>query len=89
MNISFGFRKRHSTALALIEVVENIYHNLDEGNRCCGVYLDLQKALDTVNHELLLSKLYNYGIRGIVHKWFRSYSTNSSLLALHVLDPLA
>jgi hypothetical protein len=72
----FGFRKRHSTALALIEVVDNIYHNLDEGNRCCGVYLDLQKAFDTVNHELLLSKLHNYGIRAIVHKWFRSYLTN-------------
>jgi len=72
----FGFRKRHSTALALIEVVDNIYHNLDEGNRCCGVYLDLQKAYDTVNHELLLIKLYNCGIRGILHKWFRSYLTN-------------
>ena len=56
--------------------VNYLYHNLDEGNRCCGVYLDLQKAFDAVNHELLLSKLYNYGIRGIVHKWFCSYITN-------------
>ena len=48
----FGFRKRHSTALALIKVADNIYHNLHEGNRCCDVYLDLQKVFDTVNHEL-------------------------------------
>jgi len=50
-NYQFGFRKRHSTALAQIEVVDNIYHNLNEGNRCCGVYLDLQKAFDTVHHS--------------------------------------
>ena len=52
----FGFRKRLSTALALLEVVYNTHRNLDEGNGCCGVNLDLQKAFDTVNHELLLSE---------------------------------
>jgi hypothetical protein len=64
------------TALAILEVVDNIYENLDKGNVCSGVYLDLQKAFDTVNHEILLGKLYNYGIRGVVQQWFKSYLTN-------------
>jgi len=42
----FGFRKKHTTALALMEVSDSIHHNLDEGNRCCDVYLDVPKAQD-------------------------------------------
>jgi len=72
----FGFRKNYSTILALLEVTDSIYKNLDEGNLGVGIYLDLQKAFDTVNHDILLYKLYNYGVRGIVHDWFRNYLTN-------------
>jgi hypothetical protein len=72
----FGFRKNYSTGLALLEVTDSIYQSLDKGDFCCGVYLDLQKAFDTVNHDILLKKLYNYGIRGIVYQWFKSYLTN-------------
>jgi len=72
----FGFRKNYSTALALIEVMDNIYKKLDEQHFVLGIFLDLQKAFDTVNHEILLHKLYNYGIRGIAHDWFRSYLSN-------------
>ena len=61
----FGFRKNYSTALTLIEVMNNIYEKLDEQYFVIGIYLDLQKAFDTVNHEILLHKLYNYGIRGV------------------------
>ena len=72
----FGFRKNHSTTLALLEVTDKIYKLLDEGNYVAGVFFDLQKAFDTVDHAILLHKLSNYGIRGIVHKWFESYLTD-------------
>lgn len=69
----FGFRKNHSTALALIDVVDSMYRHLDNNETVIGLYLDLQKAFDTVNHKILLQKLNNYGIRGIVLDWFKSY----------------
>lgn len=69
----FGFRKNHSTTLALIDVIDNIYKYLDNNEITIGIYLDLKKAFDTVNHDILLDKMYNYGIRGVVHDWFRSY----------------
>ena len=64
-NIQFGFRKNYSTSLALIDVVDNIYEKLDANQTVVGIYLDLTKAFDTVNHDILLYKLQNYGIRGI------------------------
>lgn len=77
----FGFRKRHSTALVLTEVVDNIYHYLNEGDKCCGI-IQIYRMHSTL---LILSyyfKLYNYGLRGIVLVWF------SGLCVLLVLDPL-
>jgi len=72
----FGFRKRHSTTLALIEAIDNIYKLLDQNETVIGLYLDLEKAFDTVNHEILLYKLNNYGIRGTSYAWFKNYLTN-------------
>ena len=71
----FGFRSNHSTgtSLALTDVTDNILQQLDNHNHVIGIYLDLQKPLDTVNHETLLFKLYNYGVRGIAYEWFSSY----------------
>ena len=48
---------------ALIEVIDSIYRSLDSGKIVCGVFLDLQKAFDTVQHNILLHKLFNYGVR--------------------------
>ena len=69
----FGFRKQYSTNHALLSIVEEIKESLDKGNFACGVFIDLEKAFDTVNHRILLGKLEHYGLRGISNDWFRSY----------------
>ena len=52
---------------------EYIQSNLDAGLYSCGVFIDLKKAFDTVDHTILLCKLSRYGIRGIMNDWFASY----------------
>ena len=72
----FGFRKTYSTNHALLSIVEQIRNALDRKMFSCGVFIDLEKAFDTVNHHILLSKLHHYGIRGVANKWFSSYLSN-------------
>jgi hypothetical protein len=72
----FGFRKHHSTSLALLDVIDGCYKNIDMNNKVIGIYFDLQKAFDTVDHTILLHKLYNYGIRGVMFDWIKNYLTN-------------
>ena len=74
--LQFGFRSKHSTGHALTDLTEAIRKAMDESSFAVGVFIDLQKAFDTVDHEVLLSKLNHYGIRGIANNWFRSYLTN-------------
>ena len=71
-NLQFGFRKQYSTSQALINITENIRKALD-GNIGCGIFVDLQKAFDNVDHQILLAKLNHYGIHGVSKDWFKSY----------------
>ena len=69
----FGFRKKNSTVYALTQITETIKESIDGGKYGCGIFIDLRKAFDTVNHEILLLKLEHYGIRGDMLNWFKSY----------------
>ena len=71
--LQFGFRKKYSTNHSLLSIVESIRDNLDNKTFSCGVFVDLEKAFDTVNHTILLKKLAHYGIRGKSNEWFASY----------------
>ena len=62
--------------MVFVANTENIRHALDSNKLVCRIFVDLQKAFDTVNNEILLQKLNYYGIRGTINNWFRSYLLN-------------
>ena len=68
-----GFRKHHSTDLAIQTVVDSILEALDKKMSVIGVFMDLSKAFDTINHSILLYKLSHYGIHGAALDWFKSF----------------
>ena len=72
----FGFRKKHSTEHALTAIIEQIRANLDNKTFSAAVFIDLEKAFDTVNHSILLKKLNHYGITNIANRWLGSYLSN-------------
>ena len=72
----YGFRAKYSTEHAVLSMADEIREAMGKNNTAIGVFVDFQKAFDTVNHNILLKKLEHYGIRGIVNNLFKSYLTN-------------
>ena len=71
--LQFGFRKKFSTTLALLSLTEEIQQEMDKGRFGCGIFIDFQKAFDTVDNNILVKKLDQYGIHGVSNSWFKSY----------------
>ena len=72
----FGFQKGKSTSCAITSLLDYIYNCLDKKHYNISLFIDLSKAFDTVDHQILLQKLYMYGIRGLPLSLFRSYLLN-------------
>ena len=76
INNQFGFRKCHSSYMALMLIMDDLITSLEKGNIVIGVLLNFSEAFNTVNHDILLNKLEHYGIRGNALCWFQSYLTD-------------
>ena len=73
----YGFRKKHSTSLALIDLYVKISLAIDQKEFAVGVFLDLSEDFDTtIDHKILFDKLAYYGIRGLALDWVKSYFSN-------------
>jgi len=72
----FGFRQNKGTSIALRTLISCIHKKLDEGNSTIGIFLDVKKAFDSVDHNILLNKLDKYGIRGIANNLVKSFLEN-------------
>ena len=72
----YGYRKNRSTEHALLELIDRVTKSMESGKFCLGLFIDLSKAFDTIDHNILFSKLENYGIRGTALEWFKSYLSN-------------
>ena len=80
----FCFRKNNSTSYALMEITEKIRESIVSGKFGYGIFIDLRKAFDTVNHDILLKKLGHYGDSGVLLEWFRSYLTDRKKAAFFI-----
>ena len=72
-SLQFDFQSKFATTHALINLTESIRQALDEGSIGCGIFVDLQKAFDTIDHNIVLHKLKYYEIWGGCNDWFKSY----------------
>ena len=75
-NNQYGFRQKHSTELATLEIIDRIVQELDQSATPLNIYLDLSKAFDTIDHNILLHKLNYYGINGAALDLCKNYLYN-------------
>ena len=85
--VSLGLGKNHSTTLSLIHLVNKISSAIDRHEITAGVFLDLSKAFDTLDHEILFAKLEHYGIRDVALKWIKSYVACSTMQTIKCGEP--
>ena len=72
----YGFKKKqHSTDLPVLNLFQHILENNEHGKYSAGIFMDLSKAYDTIDHHTLLQKLYFYGVKGNAFNWFGNYLT--------------
>ena len=79
----YGFRKSHSTDAAILKLYDRVSGALADHEHVIGVFMDLSKAFDTLDHKILLSKLQHYGVRGIALDWFSSYLSSRYQYTVH------
>ena len=79
----YGFRAQHSTELAALNIVDRLTYLMDQGIIPLNIYIDLSKAFDTLNFEILLDKLAHYGVLGKANSLIRSYLTNRKQIVVY------
>ena len=84
-NNQYGFRPKHSTIDAVSKFTADIVSSLESNMITCAVFLDLSKAFDTIDHDILLCKLHFYGVRGVALEWFRNYLTGRSQYVSYIM----
>ena len=75
-NFQFGFRPKHCTTHAMLHLQDKVRLTIEKNKFCIGIFMDLSKAFDVVNHNILIFKLQYSGVRGTPLKWFQSYLSN-------------
>ena len=72
----FNFQGHNSTEYAIIQLIRDITRSFEKGEYTLGVFIDLSKAFDTLDHQILIRKLQYYGIDGTALEWFKSCLSN-------------
>ena len=83
----YGLRNKHSTELAVLEVIDRITNQLDKGQTPINIYLDLSKAFDTLDHDILINKLQYYGVHGSALRLLKNYLTERKQYVIYNETP--